>query len=866
MRNPIAKLVVLTSVWVAALIPPVTLATVIGAEGIVIDGYSVVSSRRVGRTLYEYTYTADVSNWGMADVAVTATLASTAANITVLQGNLDFGDVVHGATQDSLGTFVVRIDRRQPFDTDALLWTAQATPLPPTTFELIDSALASGAINAETALVYKVFSEFGDGRLPAQYVGRDENRREATAMQDAIADYATLSAPTQALLEPFLLPPENPASWYQLRLSQLGAQSPSLAAAASDLGKAWTALAAAVTATGCEPVVNPATGAVVEDAIPTANQKVCIHYFTSFPGDSNLAASLSQEVNNTIWPALTGLLGEPLLDANGFLQVYLVNSQNMTTYFPAGALGLATICSGSVPKVFLNRDNINNKTRKAINQTAAHEITHAITARYNRIAACGEARWLGEATATWAEHFVYPCAQTEQPYAPRFLDTPAVSLEDGADSLHPYAAYLWFLYMTKVTDGPCTPGGRSSDPAYVPRVWSALTSFDSLHAIDLAIGGSGGLRKQWHEFVLYNWNRDQKAGKPYSDYRKSDRLKHKAKESPDGMPIEVRLAGAVARPYALSHLVRHLAATYYHFDLTKDKTIRRVRLLHLYSYDTTGSVMVQAILKTDKGWQKAEDWTGLRQKTLCRDKDNEKFKELVIVISNSEFDDRSAVLSDNGSATKLQVSALGCSNWQGWATGNFTTGDANPVEHVDSSTNAQGVKFERYLEGWSDADDWQLFRTTGGTVTWTHAETFGGPTAGFTCTGSFSGSYGLANVTNAEAQLVLGIARKPDYDITGRMQSTEIGGTLNVNLDNYRLTCPPILDPLYYNAHLDEGDGLATWLRTSDGVNFPGINDTAAGDEGFAKDLAGSYIVPSVYGEAHTYSWQLMKDGTFSDP
>src|SRR5687768_618260 len=43
----------------------------------------------------------------------------------------------------------------------------------PSSYELIDQALAAGRINEETAFKYRVFAAFGDERLPAQYRGDD---------------------------------------------------------------------------------------------------------------------------------------------------------------------------------------------------------------------------------------------------------------------------------------------------------------------------------------------------------------------------------------------------------------------------------------------------------------------------------------------------------------------------------------------------------------------------------------------------------------------------------------------------------------------------------------------------------------------
>lgn len=174
------------------------------ANHAVIDNYTLVSSTRVSRTVYEYTYKADVGNWSGTDANITATITSTVPHIVVVENSLNFGDVPDGATAGSADTFIVRHDRSKPFDTAVLVWTVTAAPLPPTTFALIDQALAGGVIDAETALVYKVYSEFNDARLPQQYRGRDDQFFEATATKEARRLFDTLAPAAQQILAPLL--------------------------------------------------------------------------------------------------------------------------------------------------------------------------------------------------------------------------------------------------------------------------------------------------------------------------------------------------------------------------------------------------------------------------------------------------------------------------------------------------------------------------------------------------------------------------------------------------------------------------------------------------------------------------------------
>ena len=75
-----------------------------------------------------------------------------------------------------------------------------------TSAALIDAALARGEIDAETALVYKVFASFGDARLPAKYRG-DGDELDAILLREAVSRYDTLSGQAQALLAPFFQPP-----------------------------------------------------------------------------------------------------------------------------------------------------------------------------------------------------------------------------------------------------------------------------------------------------------------------------------------------------------------------------------------------------------------------------------------------------------------------------------------------------------------------------------------------------------------------------------------------------------------------------------------------------------------------------------
>src|SRR5688572_26242058 len=86
--------------------------------------------------------------------------------------------------------------------------------------------------------------------------------------------------------------------------------------------------------------------------------------------------------------------------------------------------------------------------------TLVHEFAHVILFRYKLKTGCWypEYSWMHEATATWAEHYIYRGPpHSEHPYAPSFLSYPHLELE-SLFGTHEYGAYLWFFYITKGGD------------------------------------------------------------------------------------------------------------------------------------------------------------------------------------------------------------------------------------------------------------------------------------------------------------------------------------------------------------------------------------------------------------------------------
>jgi PKD repeat protein len=101
------------------------------AADLTIGNYSLVSSRRVSATEFEYIFKVQVTNIGPGLRNVVGTVVSTNPATVVLEGALSFGDVASGATVSSLNAATFRHNRSQPFDVNKLVWTVSGTPAAP---------------------------------------------------------------------------------------------------------------------------------------------------------------------------------------------------------------------------------------------------------------------------------------------------------------------------------------------------------------------------------------------------------------------------------------------------------------------------------------------------------------------------------------------------------------------------------------------------------------------------------------------------------------------------------------------------------------------------------------------------------------
>lgn len=111
------------------------------APELTVGDYQLVSSKRISRTVSEYAYKAAVINTGSDALDVSATLNIDAPGVTVLDGELSFGDVGAGATVSSTDMFTIRHDRAYAYNESLLEWTIFTTTT--TTTKLNDTGITT---------------------------------------------------------------------------------------------------------------------------------------------------------------------------------------------------------------------------------------------------------------------------------------------------------------------------------------------------------------------------------------------------------------------------------------------------------------------------------------------------------------------------------------------------------------------------------------------------------------------------------------------------------------------------------------------------------------------------------------------------
>lgn len=558
---------------------------------------------------------------------------------------------------------------------------SNGTGTPPSSVELIDQAVAAGTISPETGLIYKVFATFSDPRLPGQYTGSGIGRDGDGVMAEVVAQAQakTLSASAIETLTPFFVPPDYVGSWYDFQTEASTQASAPLAPGD------WV-------------------------GIKTANNKVLIGYLKTDAAAAALAPGLKAALDTKIWNNLTTLMGRsPTPDSSGYLRIYLwnsyVDSDGVIVPFDATTLGITvgTRCDQSATVIYMPSNlSLGDETHAGLIQYVTHELMHAIQFA-GTIQNCGDYRWLKEATATWAEDFVYKDANSEWGVVSGFLDHPDYSLDANA-GLHDYGAYLWPYFLTH----------QLNDNSIIRTMWEkAATEPNSFMAVINALP-TEFQDYYWPVFLGTLWNKA-----PFEEYYKTEDQLLKTVKMQSDQTISAA-SGEQAIPLDGDFEIG--AARFYH--ITVDPSVRSLTILNglgrklskgpaddvwltdgdqiylseeLSTSDAAGATLVVLMKVAGSDYQMINMGMSDVQSesnTHCVDVQG-KIEDLVIIQSNADFENPTHVISPKGLPTTVFANNLPCWKVSGSASYTWTN---DGITRKFSTTNA----VYSYPSAWPD--------------------------------------------------------------------------------------------------------------------------------------------------------------------
>lgn len=317
----------------------------------------------------------------------------------------------------------------------------------------IQQALNEGGLSTPEAIELKTRAWFGHDEVPEQYTADDAASvasGRSTMRSDrqwVYENYQTLDGDDQALLEPFILPPDDPGSFFNPEYSST-----------SRNGGNWLSIAFA----------------------PESGPDAALIYYRDESGEveQEVKAAWVKDALAKAWPKFTQLLG---ISPVNLIDVYLTDT--------GSDLGVAT-WKGDYCEICLGK----TQDKEAIQTTAVHELFHCFQYEIP-MQSTDEHEWLAEATAVWSEHYVYPADPYNSEWEHHdtfFSDTRSKRLT--YDGSHEYGDYLFALFAVQYLE---TPG-------VIDQMLWASSNTD---VPDLIYAAFDEYPEAYRQFSLYAFNR-----------------------------------------------------------------------------------------------------------------------------------------------------------------------------------------------------------------------------------------------------------------------------------------------------------------------------------------------------------------------
>ncbi|MGB9976861.1 MAG: DUF6055 domain-containing protein [Thermovenabulum sp.] len=465
--------------------------------------------------------------------------------------------------------------------------------LPPNSTELIEKALNEGKITKERAALLEVFADYDPEKLPAEYKTDRAADTSEYAIKYLVDNWGILSEETRNLVLPYLLPLNDPNSFFypgniKIKKSSSGFKILKEVLAADEDFQ------------------------VHVDEFTHDGQKFEIMYYEE--------KNWSKEKKESIKAMALYVKEAVIYSWDKFKNLMKIKPSKPyiieLVELPKTKLGLEFYSDG---KYRIRLNTMIAGLEKYIKSTTAHELFHTFQDEMKIGYSTVEEKWLCEATAVWSENYVYPDYNVEHSRHPGFFRT-LDQERIGIGKLFEYDSYMFFYYLTDYAGVNfireiIKTAGQSGSQSIRPFLDKNIPK----------------LKETYATFALYNWN-----WPPVDKYYDYGRItggpsgkcfKKKIMKVDEEDEVNVSL-----NPGALMYYL-------YIFD-QKDPTLQHVTITFEKSIADDKYLKRQAILRINGNWV-VEDWSSETVKQYCKAKTdkNEDIQALILIYSNANLKD-----------------------------------------------------------------------------------------------------------------------------------------------------------------------------------------------------------------------------------
>lgn len=484
-------------------------------------------------------------------------------------------------------------------------------PLEDTSYDKLHDAFDKNEITEEEYSKLLILLKYRPELVPVKYSGAQGCESIDHAYQFISDNRGNLSEDTKKLIEPYMLPIDNPGSYYFYTDEEEEPVSED-----SSFGLSNKVYAAGVSK---QLVVNEF---YVDD------QKVTIQYYEYEHWNQDKKLEYNMCVNdieeavihsyNEFENLLTVSLTKPVL-------IEVVQLQNFTN-------GEAWFENGQY-RIRLSKSLYQDAVK--IKGVTAHELFHNFQYEMGLRFTGKDMKWLHEATAKWSEHYAFDSYNTEHGYLNYFfrtLDRDRINFGDNFE----YSGYMLFYYFSDYGQYNIVPD----------ILWGTVRNGAS-HIREYLTNMVEDMRDQYGDYAFINLNSgislvyDDHG--PLSGFPSGKAYARKIMKVNEENIREVSLD-----PGALQ---------YYFYMFDKDAETEHIEFRFDETFDKDKYIKRQAIIKVNGEWH-LEDWSSKDEIKYCRQNEpvDENVQAVLLIYSNSNFKRDGA----NDSADHFKVTTGKC--------------------------------------------------------------------------------------------------------------------------------------------------------------------------------------------------------------